>query len=227
MSKKIIALALSTLLLCSGAFCDELLHETEVPAGSGTSHVDIIPSIVFNEGLAFAQVTRIIGQSKYGRSNFVYQDYLAGLAFSYRTFDIQPADHLLRLSLYYPVKQTFNGMDQKNKQMFLYGLDLFFAPVFESSMWQYVNITFSPGLHFMYQKTDFYRYLYTGFGAQAGIGLPVSKHWSILMNGYCSVDYANFGSNKTMAPVDFAYSAQLELCMRYSGGHVNKYSYIK
>jgi hypothetical protein len=37
------------------------------------------PYVMFNEGAAFSQVTRIVYQDDYNHSNFVWQNYLAGV----------------------------------------------------------------------------------------------------------------------------------------------------
>ena len=51
----------------------ELNPKTKFPA------IKEKPFIVFNEGVTVSQITRLIKQDKYNRSNFVWQNYLVGL----------------------------------------------------------------------------------------------------------------------------------------------------
>jgi|SRR5574344_1880798 hypothetical protein len=184
------------------------------------------PFIMFNEGITSTQITRIVYQTDYNRSNLVYQDYMVGVYCGFITKNMMPLNSTIRIAAYYPVYYTFNGMQQTAKQMFLYGIDLFAGPVFQSNMWQYVRINIAPGLHFLYEVTDNWAYINLGGGFLAGAELPLARHWTILVDGYFSLDYGNFGSNQKMMPCDIVWQYQLDVGFRFSIKGANIFSYI-
>ncbi len=183
------------------------------------------PSVVFNEGLASAWVTRIVYQED--RSNFVFKDFLAGAYFSLKTVNMQPLNSMVRLAVYYPFTSTFNDFPQQKVKVIQYGIDLFAGVDFELNMWEYVRFNISPGFHFLYQTADRWDYINLGAAALVGVELPVSRRWTILINGIASLDSGNFGNNKTVEPYDMVYQYQLDIGVRYSKKTPNKYSYIK
>lgn len=182
------------------------------------------PFIMFNEGFAFSQVTRLIKQDE--RSNFVWQDYLVGLYTGFQTVNMRPLNSMVRLSVFYPFYHTFDGMKQDSKQTILYAFDLFAGPMIQTDMWKYVRLNFALGPHYMYELSDEYHHHDLGGGLMAGMELPVARRWTILMNGYFTLDYGNIGTNRTIEPYDFEWSYQLEFGVRYSRKGENKYAYI-
>lgn len=185
------------------------------------------PFITFNEGVTFSQVTRIVDQKDYKRSNFVWQDYLIGAFFELETVNMRPCDSLLRIAGYYPFHYTFNGMEQQAKQAILYAVDAYWGPLFKTDMWKYVVIDFSFGPHFLYQLSDEYHHIELGGAVLLGTELPLARRWSILLKGLGSFDYGNLGSNREMNPYTIVYNLQCELGIRYSRKNENKYSYIR
>ncbi|MGI5096496.1 hypothetical protein IZU27_02335 [Treponema socranskii] len=198
----------------------ELNPKTKFPA------IKEKPFIVFNEGVTVSQITRLIKQDKYNRSNFVWQNYLVGLYCEMQTENIKPVDSLLRIAVYYPFKHTFNGMDQKATQPILYAFDVYYGPFFQTDMWKYVYINFSFGPHFLYELSDEYHHIQLGGAVLLGLELPLLKRWTVINNGLFAVDYGNIGSNRVIAPYDFVWQYQLELGCRYSKRKQNKYTYI-
>ena len=184
------------------------------------------PFLIFNEGVTFSQITRIIYQDDFSRSNFVWQNYLIGAFCELQSVNIKPVDSILRIAAYYPFYYTFNGMEQPPKQTVLYAVDLFWGPVFQADMWKYVFINFALGPHFLYQLSDEYHHVELGIGSLLGVELPLAKRWTILMNGVASLDYGNLGSNKHIQPYNLVYNFQIELGVRYSRKKPNKYSYL-
>ena len=172
------------------------------------------PFVVFNEGVSFAQITRIEKQTE--RSNFVRENYLVGAYFEMQTENMKPVNSLIKLSAYYPFHNTFNGMKQYPKQVILYAFDLFAGPIFQADMWNYVHINFATGLHYMDQLTDEYHMNYLGLGFAAGLGLPIASRWTILLNGFFSADYPNLGTNKNIQPFDIAWQYHVDFGIRYS-----------
>src|SRR5574344_910142 len=185
------------------------------------------PFVIFNEGVSFFQVTRIVYQSDYNRSNFVLQDYMAGVYCEVRTVNMEPVNSIIRVAAYYPFLHTFNGMDQVAKQVILYAVDVYAGPLFQTDMWKYVRINFSFGPHFMYELSDEYHHMDLGGASLLGLELPVAKRWNILLNGLLSVDYGNLGSNRIILPYDMVWNYQIELGMRYSKKNQNTFSYIR
>lgn len=185
------------------------------------------PFVIFNEGVTYSHITRIIYQKDFNRSNFVWQNELIGAYFEVQSVNIKPVDSILRLAAYYPIYYSYNGMKQNAKQAILYGIDLFWGPIFQADMWKYVYINFALGPHFLYQLSDEYHHVELGIGTLLGVELPIAKRWTILTNGLFSLDYGNLGSNKDIQPYNLVYNFQVELGMRYSRKKPHKYSYIK
>lgn len=197
----------------------------EINEKTGFPKITAKPFIMFNEGVAAAQVTRI--QTLSGRSNFVWKNDFIGAFFQIQTRNMKPLNSIIRTSVFYPYFNTFNEVKQFPKQTILYAFDLFAGPILETDMWKYVRLKFGLGLHYMYQLTDEYHLNYLGGGALAGLELPVEPRWSVLLDGTFSFDYPNFGTNSLVQPYDYAWQYQLNLGVRYSVKGKNKYSYIR
>lgn len=219
MKKRFAASSLFILLISLFAAAEE-----QTDPKTGFPVINPKPYVIFNEGVACGQITRIIKQEE--RSNFVWQDYLLGAYCGIQTKNMQPCNSIVRFAAYYPFYYTFNGMQQYQLQTVLYAFDLFAAPLFEADMWKYVRINFAPGIHFLYQLSDRYHYANLGLGAMLGLELPLAYHWTILLNGIASADYGNLGTNKRITPYDYCWEYQLELGVRYSRKSPNTFSYI-
>lgn len=234
---KKIFLAFSLALLIFPAFSQETnLFETstsddhndtnvEINEKTGFPKIKAKPFVMFNEGIAMAQVTRI--QTVSGRSNFVWQNDMIGAFFQIQTRNMKPLNSVIRTSVFYPFYNKFNGVKQFPKQTILYAFDLFAGPILETDMWKYVRLKFGLGLHYMYQLSDEYHLNYLGGGALAGLELPIEPRWTILLDGTFSFDYPNFGTNRLVQPYDYSWQYQLNLGVRYSVKGKNRYSYIR
>ncbi|MCQ2584384.1 MAG: hypothetical protein MJ185_02245 [Treponema sp.] len=216
---------ITALFIC--LFCISCLfaQEENLNPVTGFPEIEDKPFALFNEGVSAAQITRIITQDE--RSNFVWQDYYMGMFFEVQTANMQPYNSILRLTAYYPIYHTFNGMKQIQTQMFLYGLDLFYGVMFESDMWKYVGFKWAIGPHFAYNMTDEWHHMDAGIGALLGAELPLEKKWTIIADGLASLDYGNFGSNRKIMPYNVVWQYQLGIGFRYSKKGINTYSYIK
>lgn len=197
----------------------------EINEKTGFPKIKAKPFVMFNEGFAVAQVTRI--QTVSGRSNFVWQNDFIGAFFQIQTRNMKPLNSVIRTSVFYPFYNTFNDVKQFPKQTVLYAFDLFAGPILETDMWKYVRLKFGLGLHYMYQLSDEYHLHYLGGGALAGLELPIEPRWSILLDGTFSLDYPNFGTNSLVQPYDYSWQYQLNLGVRYSVKGKNRYSYIR
>ena len=234
---KKIFLAFSLALLIFPAFSQETnLFETstsddhndtnvEINEKTGFPKIKAKPFVMFNEGIAAAQVTRI--QTVSGRSNFVWQNDMIGAFFQIQTRNMKPLNSVIRTSVFYPFYNKFNEVKQFPKQTILYAFDLFAGPILETDMWKYVRLKFGLGLHYMYQLSDEYHLNYLGGGALAGLELPIEPRWTILLDGTFSFDYPNFGTNRLVQPYDYSWQYQLNLGVRYSVKGKNRYSYIR
>lgn len=205
---------------------DMMSPETEqINPKTGFPEIQQKPFVVFNEGFAFANVTRIETQSS--RSNFVWQNSMMGLFFEVQSKNMRPLNSVIRVSAFYPFSHTFNDIKQVPKQTILYAFDLFAGPIIETDMWKYVRLKFSAGLHYMYQLTDEYHLHYLGVGLLTGLELPVAPRWTVLLDGTFALDYPNFGTNRLVQPFDYAWQYHLNFGLRYSRKSRNQYSYIR
>ena len=101
----------------------------------------------------------------------------------------------MRFSVYAPFSTEFNNVEQTRKR-FNWGIDYFAGMEFKASVKGYVNVHIAPGLHFLYEYTDRFSYIDLGIGGYINAELPVSYHWSIVLDGIGSFDFGNLGSNK-------------------------------
>ena len=228
--KKIISVVFLLLSVSSFIFAqtnseNNLTDNETINPKTGFPEIKQKPFLFFNEGVSFAQITRIEKQEN--RSNFVRENYLIGAYLEMQTENMKPVNSLIRLSAYYPFYHTYNGMQQFPKQVILYAFDVFAGPSFQADMWHYVHLNFAGGLHYMYQLTDEYHMNYLGLGLSAGIGLPIAKRWTILLDGFISADYPNLGTNKNIQPFDISWQYHVDFGIRYSKKKQNKYSYIR
>lgn len=219
------AICQNTSLFGSSAQDDKDDENVEINERTGFPRIKAKPFIMFNEGFAAAQVTRI--QTVSGRSNFVWQNNMIGAFFQIQTRNMKPVNSVIRTSVFYPIYNTFNDVKQYPKQTVLYAFDLFAGPIIETDMWKYVRLKFGLGLHYMYQLSDEYHLNYLGGGTLAGLELPIEPRWSILLDGTFSFDYPNFGTNRLVQPYDYSWQYQINLGVRCSVKGKNKYSYIR
>ena len=181
--------------------------------------------IIFDEGLSYAQLTRI--EKMENRSNFVRENMMAGAYYSVQTTGLPGIDFQLDVSAYYPFYQAFNGMKQKTRNMIPYAFDGFFGAQKTFKQFRYIYINCALGMHYMYQLTDEYHMSYLGLGGAIGVELPVSKRWTIINRNYFSYDNANLGSNKQIQKFDAAYQYHINLGVRYTKRVLNEYPYIR
>ena len=182
------------------------------------------PFPVFDYGATTSIVTRIIKQEK--RSNFVFDDYMLGVYAAMQSRNMEPLDSMIRIAVYYPVAYKFNKIPQFPVNMLNFAIDLFAAPYVNLSLWHYLTFDVGGGLHYLYQKGDRWHYHNLGLGAFARINMPVSRRWSMFVDGYFSLDYGNLGNNARMEPYNFVWQYQVAVGVRYSKKSPNKYSYI-
>jgi len=169
---------------------------------------------LFSEGAAFSWLTRIIKQS--GRSNFVFKDSMLGL---YSRVDMKIENFITpmaRLAVFYPLETTFNKIPQKPKTPLHIGMDMNLGVNFNILEFPYLRLNAGPAFHLFFLNSDRWNYFELGMSAFTGIELPVAERWTLVLNGYASLDNGNFGANRDMEPFDIVYQYQVDIGVRYS-----------
>jgi hypothetical protein len=181
--------------------------------------------IIYNEGLSVSWLTRITRQT--GRSNFVFEDFMPGLYFGMALTNVKYLTPTIRLTAYYPLSSTFNKIPQPPKTPLHFGVDFFGGPAFQIDALKYVRFNLAPGLHFLFLNSDRWNYFNLGIAGLVGFELPLTRGWTILINGIASLDNGNLGGNRLMEPFDIVYQYQIDLGVRYSKKRSNTFSYIR
>lgn len=225
--KKYVLIITALFALTAGLFA----QETETPEEQNVPSVnkytiDGAPfRFVFEEGVSYAQVTRVEKQT--GRSNFVRENMMAGAYFNFHTVNLSRIDFTQQISAYYPFYNAFNGMRQYSKNILNYAVDSFTGVTKTYERFPGVKFNGAMGLHYMFQLTDEWPMHYIGFGVQGGFLLPISKNFSIVNNYFISFDNANIGPNSLMQPFTISYQYHADLGVRFSKRTPNSYCYIK
>jgi hypothetical protein len=157
-------------------------------------------------GLTGTFVTRIIKQT--ARSNFVFEDYMAGVFVNIKTVPLKPINFMARVGAYYPLLAYFNNFPQPSNNPLHFAADLTLGPVFEPVINNTIRFNLAPSLHLFFQNSDRWNYLHLGLAAVAGVELPITLRWIIYIDGLASLDYGSLGNNKTIEPLDIVYQYQ-------------------
>jgi hypothetical protein len=183
------------------------------------------PFPVYHQGLSASWLTRIVKQS--GRSNFVFEDFLPGVYVGMELANVKYLRPAIRLTAYYPLSSTFNKMPQPPKTPLHFGVDFFGGPAFHLDQLRYVRFSFTPGLHLLFLNSDRWNYFNLGVAGRGGFELPLSRGWTVLINGMASLDNGNLGANRFLEPFDIVYQYQVDIGVRYSKKLSNAFFYIK
>jgi hypothetical protein len=176
----------------------------------------------FSQGVAASWLTRIINQSE--RSNFVFRDFLPGLYSGVELRNMKYIIPMMRLAVYYPLTSTFNLMPQKPKTPLHFAGDLIAGFRFEPFNLKYLRINAGPGLHMLFLNSDRWNYFNLGAAAVAGIEFPLLPRWTLLVDGYASIDNGNLGANRQMEPFNIVWQYQINLGFRYTRKKENDWS---
>lgn len=195
-----------TLELSPVIYADE---STTDETGSGSKMF-----ITFSQGATASWLTRIIKQTE--RSNFVFGDFLPGLYLNLELHNVEYVIPMLRLAAYYPLNSSFNRMPQDPKTPLHYSADLFTGLKFKLLNAKYLRLNAGPALHLFFLNSDRWNYFDLGIAAVLGVELPLSSRWTLLADGYASLDNGNLGGNRSMEPFDIVYQYQVDLGFRYS-----------
>jgi hypothetical protein len=168
----------------------------------------------FSQGLTAAWLTRIIKQS--GRSNFVFRDFLPGLYFGAELRNVKYVIPMARLAVYYPLYSTFNDVLQPPKTPLHYAADMMIGARVEPLNLKYLRVNAGPALHMFYLNSDRWNYFNMGAAAVVGIEVPLFSRWTLLVDGYASLDNGNLGANRQMEPFDMVWQYQINIGFRYT-----------
>jgi len=175
--------------------------------------------LLLSEGATCSWLTRIIKQT--GRSNFVFEDFLPGLYFRMDLHTPIIVTPMLRVAALYPISSTFNKFPQKPKLPLHFGVDMNLGVNFKILDFSYFRLNAGPAAHLFFLNSERWNYLNLGAAAFVGMELPVSQRWTLICNGFASLDYGNLGDNRNMEPFDIAYQYQIDIGVRYSKKHIN------
>lgn len=133
---------------------------------------------------------------------------------------------MARLTAYYPMTSTFNKIPQKPKTPLHFGVDFISGLKFELIRMKYLRFNAGPALHLFFLNSERWNYLDLGGAGFAGFELPLTTSWTVLLNGYASLDYGNLGGNRDMEPFDIVFQYQVDIGIRYSKKLCNGNSWI-
>ena len=206
--------ALTVLTLGFPALYAEEAEEAEIlEAAPSDGKADAV-FFTFNQGAAASWLTRVITQRE--RSNFVFRDFLPGLYFGAELRNIPYIIPMTRIAVYYPLASTFNLMPQKPVTPLHFAADTLIGARFEPFNMKYARINAGPALHLFFLNADRWNYFNLGAAAVAGVELPLVSRWTLLVDGYASIDNGNLGSNRRMEPFDVVWQYQVNIGFRYS-----------
>ena len=213
--------AFMVLTLGLSALYAEEAEETEIsetipPPSPPVQSDDKIDKIffTFSQGATVSWLTRVINQSE--RSNFVFRDFLPGLYFGTELRNIKYITPMMRLAAYYPLISTFNLMPQQPKTPLHIAADMVVGFRVEPFDMKYLRINAGPALHMFFLNSDRWNYFNLGAAAVVGVEFPLASRWTLLVDGYASIDNGNLGSNQSMEPFDIVWQYQINLGFRYS-----------
>jgi hypothetical protein len=172
------------------------------------------PFLLFSEGVACLWLTRIIKQT--GRSNFVFEDFLPGLYFRMDLHTAKNITPMVRVAALYPAISTFNKFPQLPKTPLHFGADMNLGVNFNILEFDYFRLNAGPAAHLFFLNSDRWNYFELGAAAFVGMELPVAQRWTLICNGFASIDNGNLGANHSMEPFDIAYQYQIDIGVRYS-----------
>jgi hypothetical protein len=176
--------------------------------------------VTFSYGAVASWLTRIIDQT--GRSNFVFRDFLPGLYFGAELRNIKYITPIVRLTACYPLVSSFNHVPQKPNSPLHFGIDFLTGLRFEFNIKEIIRLHVGPALHMFFLNAERWNYFNLGAAAVAGVEVPLTPRWTLLIDGIASLDSGNLGANRMMEPFDKTFQYQAGVGCRYSKRMQNK-----
>jgi hypothetical protein len=176
--------------------------------------------VSFSYGAVASWLTRIIDQT--GRSNFVFRDFLPGLYFGAELRNVKYITPMVRLTAYYPLISSFNRVPQKPNSPLHFGIDFYTGFRFGFDIKEFVRLHLGPALHMHFLNAERWNYFNLGAAAVAGLEVPLTRRWTLLVDGIASLDNGNLGANRRMEPFDKVFQYQAGVGCRYSKRMLNE-----
>jgi hypothetical protein len=170
--------------------------------------------VTFSYGAGTSWLTRIVDQTE--RSNFVFRDFMPGAYFGVELRNVKLITPIVRLSAYYPMISSFNKVLQKPSNPLHYGIDLNAGFRFGFSLKEFIRLHAGPALHMFFLNSERWNYFNLGAAVLAGVEVPLTRRWTLLVDGIASFDSGNLGANRKMEPFDTAFQYQAGIGCRYS-----------
>ena len=186
-------------------------------------------AVVFEEGIAMTNVTRIVDQ-KGERNNYVFVDNLAGAYFLTKTTGLGVANPVGRVAAFIPLSSTFNSVPISSFDLLSNikkpAIDGFLGLEFRLNFLDYLFLDIQPGFHAFFQLSDRFNYLDLGLQGRLAFELPIAYEWTIVLAGNASWDLGNFGTNRNIEAYDYVWQLGFDLGVRYTTKSPNVYNYI-
>ncbi|MGL4986896.1 MAG: hypothetical protein ACRC5H_07150 [Treponemataceae bacterium] len=153
--------------------------------------------------------TRIVDQSKNNRSNFVYEDFLAGLnltAFFSKRESLLSS--YLSMSILYPLMHSFNKVPLKYINVINLSGDFSFGAAFTFplskmgvALFSWFDLSILAGMHYNLLWED--RFFYHTVGPEIGARLEIKTYQFQKVDLYYTFAYDvfDFGNNKDIEPL--------------------------
>jgi hypothetical protein len=170
--------------------------------------------VTFSYGAVASWLTRIINQTE--RSNFVFRDFLPGAYYGVELRNVKYITPMARLTAYYPMISSFNKVPQKPNSPLHFGIDLYAGLRFGFSIKEIIRLHAGPALHMFFLNAERWNYFDLGAAAVVGVEVPLTRRWTILVDGIASFDSGNLGANRKMEPFDRVFQYQAGIGCRYS-----------
>jgi hypothetical protein len=184
-------------------------HDDEAPSPKTDAAQTFL---LFSEGVTCSWLTRIIKQT--GRSNFVFDDFLPGLYFRMDLHTTKNITPMVRVAALYPAISTFNQFPQLPNTPLHFAVDTNFGVNINILEFAYFRLNAGPAMHLFFLNSDRWNYFELGAAAFVGMELPIAQRWTLICNGFASIDNGNLGDNRNMEPFDIAYQYQIDIGMR-------------
>ena len=160
----------------------------------------------FEIGLGGAFDMKIVDMSKKNRSNFVYEDLMAGLdLLIFCGHHNSPVCGFLGGSFFYPLQHKFNKMSQSYINIFNFAVDAKLGIAYRQDLIRHtrkgIRYEFLLGLHYNWFHEDRFDYNALGPVAGAGFGFITHKYQAVMVRYSFAWDFIDLGTNKSLEPL--------------------------
>jgi hypothetical protein len=161
----------------------------------------------FEIGVAGSHDMKIMNMSHKKRSNFVYEDLMAGLDltmfFGKRTI---PFCAFLSGSFFYPLQHRFNTMVQPYINIFNFAVDTKIGGAVRTDLITHthrgIRFELLLGFHYNWFHEDRFDYNAVGLAAGTGLGMILHRYKAVMLRYSFAWDFADLGTNKNFEPIN-------------------------